>query len=214
MKKVFFFFLVVLSANAQTFSDHYYQRKTLFESTPDTKDEIIFLGNSITEGGDWKALFPNNNVINRGISGDVTEGILNRLSEVTSSRPKKIFLLIGTNDLARGKNESYVVDHVASILNEIKKESEYTEIYLQSILPVNPGIGDKFSGHKKNQQLIVSVNKMLMELSKRLNVVFVDLHKKFRNSKGVLKPKYTDDGLHLNKKGYQKWKKILTPYVK
>ncbi len=206
--------ILVTSVNAQTFSDHYYQRKALFESTPDTENEIIFLGNSITEGGDWKALFPNVNAVNRGISGDVTAGILNRLSEVTSSQPKKIFLLIGTNDLARGKSKSYVVDHVASILHEIQKDSENTEIFLQSILPVNPKVGDKFSGHKSNQQLIMSVNRSLEELAKRNNVSFIDLHKRFRNAKGALKPKFTYDGLHLSKQGYKKWKRVLRPYVK
>lgn len=217
MRRLFFFLVLgsmVLIGNAQTFSDHYYQRKASFEATPDTEDEIIFLGNSITEGGDWKALFPNKNVVNRGISGDVTEGILYRLSEITASRPNKIFLLIGTNDLARGKSESYVVDQIASILEGIKKESGHTEVFLQSILPVNPAVGDKFSGHKRNQQLIVSVNNKLMELSKSMHITFIDLHKKFRDPKGALKSKYTDDGLHLNGKGYQKWKKVLKPYMK
>ncbi|MCM4166551.1 hypothetical protein KCTC52924_03488 [Arenibacter antarcticus] len=217
MKRLFFFLglmLVCLNLEAQTFSDHYYQRKAQFEAAPDTEDEIIFLGNSITEGGNWEALFPNKNVVNRGISGDVTAGILNRLSEVISSQPQKIFLLIGTNDLARGETESYVVDHVASILQEIKNESENTELFLQNILPVNPAVGDKFSGHKKNQQLIVSVNRVLSELSKRMNITFIDLHKNFSNSKGVLKPRYTDDGLHLNKKGYQKWKRVLKNYMR
>ncbi|WP_139827132.1 GDSL-type esterase/lipase family protein [Arenibacter troitsensis] len=210
---IFGFFAMAFSANCQKYSDHYYQRKKQFEATPDTEDEIIFLGNSITEGGDWGAMFPNKNVLNRGISGDVTAGILNRLSEVTSSQPTKIFILIGTNDLARGKTKSYVINHLTSILLEIKKESETTEIILQSILPVNPAVGDKFSGHKKNQELIVSVNWELKALSKKMNIAFIDLHRKFRNPKGVLKPIYTDDGLHLNMKGYQKWKKILTPYV-
>ncbi|GGW26584.1 GDSL-type esterase/lipase family protein [Arenibacter certesii] len=217
MKRFYFFIgfiLMVFSTEAQTFSDHYYKRKAQFEAAPDTEDEIIFLGNSITEGGDWNALFPNKNVVNRGISGDVTAGILNRLSEVTSSQPKKIFLLIGTNDLARGKTESYVVDHVASIVQEIKRESKNTAIFLQSILPVNPTVGDKFLGHKENQELIVSVNSVLKDLSKRMNVKFIDLHKKFRNAKGELKARYTHDGLHLNKYGYQKWKKVLRPYLK
>ena len=75
---------------AQTYSEYYYERKEAFENSPDTKKEIIFLGNSITEGCDWKSLFPDKNVLNRGISGDVTRGVLNRIDEVTSSKPKKI----------------------------------------------------------------------------------------------------------------------------
>ena len=66
---------------------------------PDTPNEIIMLGNSITDGCEWSELFQNSNIKNRGISGDITEGVLYRLDEVTRSKPAKVFLLIGINDL-------------------------------------------------------------------------------------------------------------------
>ncbi|NKI25819.1 sialate O-acetylesterase [Arenibacter sp. 6A1] len=216
MSKLLIFILCCLftvAINAQKYSEHYYQRKAMFENTPDTEGEIIFLGNSITEGGDWKAMFPNKNVVNRGISGDVTDGILNRLSEVTSSRPKKIFLLVGTNDLARGKSADEVVENVTVLLRKIQEASADTQIFVQSILPVNPQVGDKFSGHKSNQQLILLVNKRLETLSEEMGVSYIDLHRAFRNAKGVLKPKYTYDGLHLAPKGYKRWKKVIKPLV-
>ena len=92
---ILFVQIFAISSYSQQYSEHYNERKALFETTVDTENEIIFLGNSITEGGDWKVLFPNQNVINRGISGDTTDGILFRLDEITSSKPKKIFILIG-----------------------------------------------------------------------------------------------------------------------
>ncbi|SHJ07241.1 Lysophospholipase L1 [Arenibacter nanhaiticus] len=205
------FFTVAMYA--QKYSEHYYQRKAMFENSPDTEGEIIFLGNSITEAGDWSALFPNKNVVNRGISGDVTDGILNRLSEVTSSKPKKIFLLVGTNDLARGKSADDVVENIAVLLREIQEASSDTEIFVQGILPVNPQVGDKFSGHKSNQQLISLVNKRLETLSEEMGVSYIDLHRAFRNSKGELKAKYTYDGLHLSPKGYKRWKRVIKPLV-
>ena len=198
---------------AQKYSKHYYNRKAKFEKEPDTKSEIIFLGNSITEGGKWKKLFPNKNVVNRGISGDVTDGILNRLEEVTASKPKKIFLLIGTNDMARGKSIDYVLENTEKIILQIQNQSEKTKIYLQSILPINPNVGKKFSGHKNNHQKIIDVNKLLKKLAKKLNVKFINLHKKMRNGKKHIKAKYTYDGLHLSEEGYQKWKKIIRKYV-
>lgn len=191
------------------FSEHYYQRKALFESQLDTQNEIIFLGNSITEGGNWKNLFPGKNAVNRGISGDVTDGILARLEEVVSSQPSKIFLLVGTNDLARGKDINYVLDHTIRIIEVIKRKSPDTEIFLQSILPVNPNVGEKFSGHKSNHQKIMETNARLEELTEKLNVEFIDLHKAMSNKNKYLKSKYTHDGLHLSEKGYLKWKKIL-----
>ena len=198
---------------AQTYSDHYYKRIAMFEKEADTKNEIIFLGNSITEGGDWKALFPNKNVINRGISGDVTDGILFRLDEVTASKPSKIFLLIGTNDMAHGKSIDYVLEHTEKIILQIKSQSKDTKIYLQSILPVNPNVGKKFSGHKNNHQKIMKANKRLKALAKALNLKYINLHKAMRNGKSYIKPKYTYDGLHLSETGYEKWKQVIRKYV-
>ena len=216
MKNVLVLFgllLFVTEGFSQKYSEHYYKRKAIFENTEDSKNEIIFLGNSITEGGDWKALFPNKNVINRGISGDVTDGILFRLNEVTASQPEKIFLLVGTNDLARGRSIDYVVDGCKRIIEQIKRDSKNTIIYLQSILPVNPSVGKKFSGHKSNRETILKANMKLKELCLKYSIQFIDLHSAFSNKRGELKPKYTYDGLHLSIKGYNRWKTVLNKYL-
>mgnify|MGYP005988079873 FL=1 len=198
---------------SQQYSDYYYNQKVLFENEVDTKNEIIFLGNSITEGGDWKALFPNKNVINRGISGDVSGGILFRLDEVTSSKPLKVFLLIGINDLAQGKAIDHILDLIEQIILQIIDQSKNTSIYLQSILPINPNIGDKFHQHKNNHQNIMDTNKRLKILAKKMDIKYIDLHKKMRNTKKYLKEKYTYDGLHLSEDGYEQWKMILRNYI-
>lgn len=215
MKKLLIIFLMVFVniGLAQTYSEHYYKRKTLFENAPDTKNEIIFLGNSITEGGNWQALFPDKNVVNRGISGDVTDGVLLRLDEVTASKPVKVFLLIGTNDLARGKSIDCILENTEKIITQIKRQSEETKIYLQSILPVNPHVGNKFYGHKNNHQSIIEANKRLKILARKQGLEFINLHKRMRNGKRHLKPKYTYDGLHLSDEGYKKWKRIIRKYV-
>ncbi|WP_298288659.1 GDSL-type esterase/lipase family protein [uncultured Lutibacter sp.] len=217
MKKyslLFFLFCFTISSYSQKkYSDHYYKRYELFKNTPDTENEVIFLGNSITEGGDWKVLFPKVNAVNRGISGDVTDGILNRLDEVLSSKPKKIFLLIGTNDLARGKSVDYVLNNTKLILQKIKTDSKNTKIYLQSVLPYNPNVGTKFSGHKSKQQDVLVLNKKLKKLSKKLNVKYVNLHKKFKNKQGELREELTYDGLHLSENGYVNWQKVIERIV-
>lgn len=215
MKKILIIVLLafVNAGFAQKYSDHYYKRKALFEKEADTKNEIIFLGNSITEGGDWKALFPNKNVINRGISGDVTDGILFRLNEITTSKPSKVFLLIGTNDMARGKSIDYVLENTEKIILQIKQQSKNTKIYLQSILPINPNVGKNFSGHKSNHQKIIKANKRLKSLAKTHQLKYINLHKSMRNGKQHIKSKFTYDGLHLSESGYKKWKKVISKYM-
>ena len=70
------------------YGTYYDQRELLFESLPTSENDIIFLGNSITDGGEWNELFQNANCKNRGISADVTEGVLNRL-EYHHERPTR-----------------------------------------------------------------------------------------------------------------------------
>src|SRR5690606_18724659 len=85
--------------NDSLFSTYYQQRISHFRTLPIKHGEVIFLGNSISDGAEWSELFNSSNVINRGISGDKTSGILNRIDEIVRRKPSKVFLLIGTNDL-------------------------------------------------------------------------------------------------------------------
>ena len=104
-----------MQAQEQKHSTFYYQRATLFEVLPTSKSDIVFLGNSITNGGEWAELLGNPHAKNRGISGDTTQGVLDRLSTVIKGKPAKIFLLIGTNDFARGKSMDEIVKNVEKI---------------------------------------------------------------------------------------------------
>ena len=75
------------------FSTYYHQRHTLFQSLPYTKGDVIFAGNSITDGGEWSELFADNRLKNRGISGDITAGVIYRLNEIAKRKPAKVFLM-------------------------------------------------------------------------------------------------------------------------
>ena len=97
------------------FGTYYDQRKSLFELLPDTKNELIFLGNSITDGSEWSELMQNPEAKNRGISGDTSEGVLFRLYQVTRVQPAKVFLLIGINDLSKNISPDTVYINICKI---------------------------------------------------------------------------------------------------
>ena len=143
--------LVIISLNLlaqQKHSTLYSQRASLFEKLKTTSNDIIFLGNSITNGAEWSELFENKNVKNRGISGDICKGVEDRLDVITKGKPAKIFLLIGINDIGRGAATDSVVEGINRIIEKIQKQSRTTQIYLQSILPLNDSFG-MFDGHTK-----------------------------------------------------------------
>lgn len=203
-----------MQAQGQKHSTFYYQRATLFEVLPTSKSDIIFLGNSITNGGEWVELLGNPHAKNRGISGDTTQGVLDRLGTVTKGKPAKIFLLIGTNDLSRGKSVDEIAKNVEKIVERVKRESPTTKLYVQSVFPVNPKF-NKFSGHMDRQKKIPVLNAKIKAVAARHGVTYIDVYKSLVTpSTDVMNPEYTNDGLHLLGKGYLKWVEVLNPYLK
>ncbi len=187
---------------------YYYHKKEHFETLPDTPNEIIFLGNSITDGAEWHELFGNPNIKNRGIGGDDTNGVLERLAEVTSSKPAKVFIMIGTNDLAYGKSVKHVVENHKKIIAQIKEDSPDTKIYMQSILPCD----DALHTTRPNEK-IREINKQLIKICEVENLIYINLDPAFSDEKGKLNKKYSIDGLHVNGAGYLKWKELIEKYL-
>jgi lysophospholipase L1-like esterase len=175
---------------------------------PDTQNDIIFLGNSITAGVEWQELLGNPNIRNRGISGDITFGVLARLDEITAGQPAKVFILIGINDIAKNIPDSVISANHRRIVRYIKSHAPRTKIYLHTLLPVNKEFA-KHQTHYNKDEHILRVNENLKLIAKEEKVELIDLHSKFLNANGKLIDKYTYDGLHLTAEGYRHWAGIL-----
>lgn len=194
------------------FSTYYHQRVSFFQAMPVTKGEIIFLGNSITDGAEWAQLFNDLRMKNQGISGDVTAGVLHRLDVVTNRKPAKIFLLIATNDLARGVSVDSVIKNMLLLADYVNQQSPKTKLYVQSILPVSDVYG-KFAGHTKNGDKIKAANESLRSNALAHHYQYLDLYSAFVDESGKLKKELSNDGLHLMGSAYLLWKEIIYPYV-
>jgi lysophospholipase L1-like esterase len=217
MKKYFFIFtsfIYSLSLCAQTAIDttykttYYEQKVTLFHLLPNTKGEIIFLGNSITDIGEWAEIWQNKKVRNRGVSGDNTFGVLARLDEITASKPAKVFIMIGINDIAKETPDTVIIANYKKIINRIQSESPKTKINVQSILPTNNDFTE-FKRHQNKMEHVIFINAALENYCKEIGLVYVDLYTAFLDDNKKLDKKYTYDGLHINGYGYMKWKEIL-----
>lgn len=185
----------------------------LFKSYQNSKSDIIFLGNSITAQAQWAELLENPNIKNRGISGDITFGVLQRLKEVTEGKPAKVFLLIGINDISRNIPDDLIINNIKKIADRIKSESPQTKVYLQTILPVNNKF-NKFKNHYNKDEHIAAVNNSIKNIAKNSDLTLIDSHQLFLDSEGRLQSKLTHDGLHLTAEGYALWAKTLKNYIK
>ncbi|MHB1920947.1 MAG: GDSL-type esterase/lipase family protein [Chitinophagaceae bacterium] len=189
-------------------TDHYAQRVKEFAEQPVVPGRIIFLGNSITEMGNWAQLLGDSTVINRGIGGDVTYGVLERLQDIIIRKPSKVFLLIGINDIGKDIPVRVIADNIRKIITRIKAGSPPTRIYLQSVLPVNPTV-QGFPQHYNKESQVIALNKLLKVLALRVKCRFVNLFPLFLDKHQRMNKKYTIEGLHLLPAGYQVWIKYL-----
>jgi len=183
------------------------------------KNQTVLLGDSITDFFNWYELFydfskiSGQAVYNRGISGDTTDRLLERLNEnVLNIEPKNVVLLIGTNDIGRGLPLSMSVENVSKIIENTKKVCPDINFILQAVYPINRGMRDKFE--KLSNEKIDIMNKEFIKLSEKYDCVWLDITDKLKDETGNLKKEYTYDGLHLNINAYKIVAENIIPLLK
>jgi lysophospholipase L1-like esterase len=193
--------------------DYFDRRATLFETLKVDSTNIVFLGNSLTDGCEWHELLGMPNVINRGISGDIVEGIYDRLQPVLDGHPAKIFLMIGVNDISHDLTADSIASSIIDLAARIRRESPSTRLYVQSLLPFN----NSFERYKRlygKEQVARDINSQLRPAIEALGATWVELYDSFADQDGNLRSDLTNDGLHLLGAGYLLWRDIVLPYVK
>lgn len=176
-------------------------------ATKDSRKDIVFLGDSITAGGTWNQFFPEHRALNRGISGDTTQAIFDRLHTLYALNPRILFLLVGVNDLNAQVAMAKTVENYRAILQQLKQNLPATEIYVQSVLPVD----DRCCF--ANNRDIKRLNEQLRVLAQELELKYIDLYPAFTDADGQLRRRLSHDGIHLLAAGYRLWVKQIAPVV-
>ena len=196
----------------------YHKRISEFKESPIGFNKIVFLGNSITEGGgDWNARFNVSNAVNRGITGDFTISMQARLSEIHHYKPLKVFLLIGINDIFDGvipydakKTPRRIAQNIFNIADSIIYHSSETDIFIHTILPVDEEEFRKNRGFYPEHEYplekqITDINDQILVLGNTRKYKIIDMHELFIDEQGKMTKEFAIDGLHLNQNGYAKW---------
>jgi len=185
-------------------SPFYRDKKSHFETLPKIERKIMFLGDSLTDLCEWAEILKDDQIINRGICGDTTDGILNRINNIVESKPKKLFLMIGINDLNQGVPVEDVANNYQLILETLKDQVPEVQIFIQSLLPIN----NQLRNHDVNQK-IIDLNYKLKQLAETFSFQYINLLSAFLDKNNQLDAAYTSDGVHLNGQGYLIWKEII-----
>lgn len=192
----------------ETFLRPYYvQKVSQHKLLPKVKGAFVFVGDSITDGNEWSEMLNCRRCQNRGISSDISAGVLARTVDILAEKPAKILLMIGINDISRSIPNETIVANYREFIRRTRKASPRTRIYLQSILPTNNTFR-KFV--ERNDESIKFLNDEMRKLAAGDKFVeYIDLHSRFLDADGRLDKKYTNDGLHLLGEGYLLWARIL-----
>jgi lysophospholipase L1-like esterase len=209
---LFIFLLIYLKRRftSKKLTKNYYNlRVEQFSCLPPHQQAIVFVGDSLTEMGSWSEFFPESIINNRGIGGDTTTGLFNRIESITTNNPSQIFLMIGINDICLEKKSSKLI--IANYRKILDYLSSYPElkVYVQSILPVNK-IGVK--PFKQVNQQIIEINQELENLAKEFKFEYIDLYSHFVDTNAQLDKQYTQDGIHLTGKGYLLWLEVIDKF--
>lgn len=194
-------------------NEYWQQRVTLFDCLSVKSSDIVFLGNSITDGGEFYELFGNNTIKNRGISGDVIRGVRDRLYQVVSGCPKKIFLLIGINDISHNIPVDKLAMEYDELVRSIREGSPDTKLYIQSVMPINNDFG-RYKNLLGKENDVMALNIELSKIADRYDATYIDLFPVLaEEGSNKLNKLYTNDGLHLIGDGYVVWTEYIRHYV-
>jgi len=198
----------------------YFDRKIMmfeFENLNLAKEQIVFIGDSITDLCVLDNYYADLSLAtyNRGIGGDTTQNVLNRLKvSLFDIQPSKIVLLIGVNDINSNVGKDKLLANYRSILNEIKINLPQTEVFCMSILPMNKVL-ETYStiDVDKNNQIVIEVNPKIEEIVNEFDYEFVNLFPEFADAYNYLIEDFSDDGIHLNHNGFVVWSNKIKPML-
>lgn len=183
-----------------------YMFKERYQELPSVENKIVFIGNSITTAGQWGELLNRGDIVNRGIDGDVTRGMTERLKIILNEKPGAVLIMIGINDLLQGRDMEALLEDYERLFQLCGGHASRTKFYFQSVLPLNNSV---LYDKKVLNAEIDRLNSYIKKRCAHYGFSYIDLSDLMSDKSGNLKNEYTYDGLHLNGKAYTEWGKLL-----
>jgi lysophospholipase L1-like esterase len=221
----------LLEAEEQIKTQHYREWRRKVQNYKDMnriakKGQILFTGSSLMEQ------FPiaeyclssglDVTVYNRGISGTTTDEFLAEIDAVLfGPEPSRVFINIGTNDLAERTDgehwQMHLLKNYESILQQLKTRLPETEVYLMAYYPVNMDVLRSFGKDKKfglrSKEHMADTNAKIALLAEKYGYQFIDVNDGITDADGNLKKEITVDGIHMYARGYESIFEALKPYI-
>ena len=182
--------------------------------------DVIFLGDSITQGWEgkagkkaWEDSFAAFKPVNLGISGDQTGDVIWRITEgkeIEPLKPKLAVIMIGTNNTGAHTGEQ-IAGGIKAIVTELQKQKPDMKILLLGVFPRANGIPkeENVAAKEKLNPKIKQINDIISKFADDKKVFYKDIGDKFLNKEGGIDRKVMYDFLHLTEEGYKIWAEAI-----
>jgi lysophospholipase L1-like esterase len=166
-----------------------------------TQETFLFLGDSLIADFDWQARMNHFNILNYGLAGETTQGLLNRIPSITEKvdSPELILLMIGTNNLII---EDYsFLDTLREIIVKLTTTYPNTEVITNSLLPCQlPWL---------STEALERLNNQIEPMTQQTGSCYLDMFEKIKPNSEF----FQNDGVHLTPRAYDIWSKCILEFV-
>lgn len=180
-------------------------------------ENIVFFGDSITEGYNVKEFYDEYRVVNSGISGNTTNDLINRIdSDLYDYNPSVVIIQIGTNDIRASIKDEEIINNLKTIIKGIRKNRKNASILIESIYPLNRDMDAEYWNDVNpdyNNKHIIKLNNDIKELCKKESIKYIDIYTSLLDNNKNLKEVYSKEGLHLTDLGYYKVTRIIKKFL-
>ena len=187
--------------------------KNKLDSAKIQDENIVFFGDSITEGYNVKEFYDEYRVVNSGISGNTTNDLINRIdSDLYDYNPSVVIIQIGTNDIRASIKDEEIINNLKTIIKGIRKNRKNASILIESIYPLNRDMDAEYWNDVNpdyNNKHIIKLNNDIKELCKKESIKYIDIYTSLLDNNKNLKEVYSKEGLHLTDLGYYKVTRII-----
>lgn len=192
---------------AQRPMSYYEVRRGLFALSRIPSAPVVMAGDSLIEAGPWTDLTGCLSIANRGIGGDTTKRLLERLDDVLALKPRAVFLMIGVNDVTLGIPRDASADNLRTILARIAGTG--ARAYMTSVLPVTASYPKKAI----NREIPALNAAFAAVIAGQPGATAIDARPQLMGPGGYLREEFAYDGLHLTPKGYAVLRDAVAPHV-
>ncbi|TAL74335.1 MAG: hypothetical protein EPN56_12100 [Rhodanobacter sp.] len=178
-------------------------------SNPPPPGAVLFIGSSSIRF--WKELaadFPNVRTINRGFGGsEIADSTFFADRIVAPYHPRAIVMYAGDNDIAAGNRPQQVRDDFAAFVRKARAVDPGVPI---AFIAIKPSIA-----RKSLLPQIRAANALVRAYAAtQKQVTYLDVFTPMLGRDGQPQTRwFIQDGLHMNRAGYELWTSIVRPWV-